>query len=95
MMETGVQEGTGWLGMIYANWPNDGSLYIMNADCSTGSCTFSTPGAYRLMLQVRDNSGILDTMDLYAVATPPGSSSGSVIRRMRCHAFAPSTSAAS
>ena len=45
MLETGIQEGTSWLGMLYANWPNNGDLFRINADCSGASsaCTFTNP----------------------------------------------------
>jgi subtilisin family serine protease len=38
-----------------------------------GSCRYDTPGVYWLMLQVQDNSGNVDLVSAYAVATPvPG-----------------------
>jgi subtilase family protein/PKD domain-containing protein len=35
-----------------------------------GSCTFTTPGSYWIEVMVRDNSGYLDVMSAYVVATP-------------------------
>ncbi|MBK5290128.1 MAG: S8 family serine peptidase [Acidobacteriia bacterium] len=42
-------------------------------DGPSGSCVFDTPGNYWIMLQVRDNDNLMDTMSVYAVVTPPGS----------------------
>ena len=35
-----------------------------------GSCTFTTPGAYWIRLLVEDNSGLVDVISAYVVATP-------------------------
>ena len=45
MIESGVQEGTSWMGMLYANWPNNGDLFRINADCSAAgsACSFTNP----------------------------------------------------
>lgn len=43
----------------------------------TGSCVYDTPGSYWIMLQVRDNNGLMDLLNAYVVATPPSSTSSS------------------
>ena len=40
---------------------------------STGSCTYDTPGNYWILLQVKDNDGLMDTVSAYVVVTPPSS----------------------
>lgn len=41
----------------------------------TGSCVYNTPGNYWIMLQVVDNSGLVDVLSAYAVVTPTSSTS--------------------
>jgi len=62
-----------------ASFDPDGTIQYYFFDCGsgaigysrpTGSCTFNTPGAYWIMLQVQDNSGNVDVISAYAVATP-------------------------
>ena len=40
-----------------------------------GRCVYDTPGNYWILLQVKDNDGLMDTLSAYAVVTPPGSPS--------------------
>ena len=46
----------------------DGSL--TKSRSPQGSCTFTTPGASWIVLLVQDNSGYVDLISAYAVATP-------------------------
>jgi len=47
--------------------------YTPGSQSPVGSCQYETPGVYWLMLQVQDDSGNLDLMPAYVVATPvPG-----------------------
>jgi hypothetical protein len=39
------------------------------------TCTYDIPGTYWIILQVIDNSGLLDVFPTYVVVTPPGSGS--------------------
>jgi subtilisin family serine protease/uncharacterized protein with FMN-binding domain len=43
----------------------------------TNSCVYDTPGNYWIMLQVKDNDGLMDTLSVYAVVTPASSGGGS------------------
>ena len=65
----------------------DGTIRSYFFDCGGGaiapgsqnskvSCTFDTPGMYWLQLMVQDNSGNVDTVSAYAVATPAESGGG-------------------
>jgi hypothetical protein len=65
-----------------ASFDPDGTIqwYYMNCGVSgftygsqspIGSCTYTTPGAYWMMLQIQDNSGYMDLVSAYAVVTPP------------------------
>jgi len=47
-----------------------GGSFASGPQNSKGSCTFVTPGTYYLLLEVQDNSGLLDIASAYAVATP-------------------------
>ena len=49
-----------------------GSNSFVNAGPRT-SCVYNTPGTYWIMLQVKDNNGLLDLISAYAVVTPPSS----------------------
>ena len=49
-----------------------GGGFTVGSTSSKGKCTFSTPGTYWLLLQVQDNSGQMDLVSSYVVATPPG-----------------------
>jgi subtilisin family serine protease len=42
---------------------------MMNGSKARGSCTFTSPGVYWIELMVRDNSGNVDVISTYAVAT--------------------------
>ncbi len=49
------------------------SGYTSGSQSPFGSCQYDTPGVYWLMLQVQDNSGNMDLVSAYVVATPvPG-----------------------
>jgi len=49
------------------------SGYTSGSQSPFGSCRYDTPGVYWLMLQVQDNSGNMDLVSAYVVATPvPG-----------------------
>ena len=48
-----------------------GGGFTVGSTNSKGQCTFSTPGTYWLLLQVQDNSGQMDLLSAYVVATPP------------------------
>jgi hypothetical protein len=61
----------------------DGNITFYFIDCggftvgqtgATGSCQFTTPGTYWLLLQVRDNTGYMGLTSKYVVATPAGGS---------------------
>jgi YD repeat-containing protein len=41
-----------------------------------GSCSYTNPGTYWLLLQVRDNTGLMDLLSAYVVVTPPGGGGG-------------------
>jgi subtilisin family serine protease len=47
-----------------------GGTFSSGGPSSKGKCTFNTPGSYWMLLQVQDNSGNVDIMSAYAVATP-------------------------
>jgi subtilisin family serine protease len=60
----------------------DGTIqwYFMNCGVSgfaagsqspIGSCSYTTPGTYWMILQVQDNSGSMDVVSTYAIVTPP------------------------
>ena len=59
----------------------DGTITAYYVDCSdgsvtasassAGSCTFNSPGIYWLLLQVRDNDGLMGLTSRYVVVTPP------------------------
>jgi hypothetical protein len=40
-----------------------------------GSCTYSTPGTYWMLLELTDSNGLTDVQSAYIVVTPPGSGS--------------------
>jgi subtilisin family serine protease len=42
---------------------------------ATGSCSFTTPGTYWLLLQVQDNAGLMGLVSKYVVAEPIGGGS--------------------
>jgi subtilisin family serine protease len=49
------------------------NTYTPGSQSPLGSCRYDTPGVYWLMLQVQDNSGNMDLVPAYVVATPvPG-----------------------
>src|SRR5438034_8235552 len=52
-----------------------GGTFTPGSQISKGSCTFTTPGTYWLLMQVSDDKRNNDITSLYAVATPapPGS----------------------
>jgi hypothetical protein len=52
--------------------------FAQGAQASSGTCTFTSPGAYWLLLKVHDNSGNEDTMDAYVVVTPGAGGGGPV-----------------
>ena len=54
---------------IICNYATGGFAYAG----PTGSCVYDTPGTYWIMLQVKDNDGLMDLMNAYAVVTPPSS----------------------
>jgi hypothetical protein len=47
-----------------------GGVFSPGAQSSKGKCTFNAPGSYWMLLQVQDNTGNVDIMSAYAVATP-------------------------
>jgi hypothetical protein len=47
-----------------------GGTFSSGVPSSKGKCTFNTPGSYWMLLQAQDNSGNVDIMSAYAVATP-------------------------
>jgi len=59
----------------------DGTIQNYLIDCGTGfgtastsptaTCSFTTPGMYWLLLEVQDNTGQMDLLSAYVVATPP------------------------
>jgi subtilisin family serine protease len=53
-----------------------GDDFTVGSTSPKGKCTFSAPGTYWLLLQVQDNSGQMDLVSAYVVATPPGGSIG-------------------
>ena len=55
----------------YTSCGDGGSTF--GSQSPLGSCRYDTPGVYWLMLQVQDNSGNVDLVSAYVVATPvPG-----------------------
>ena len=46
--------------------------YTVTSLQPTGSCTFSSPGTYWLLLQVQDNAGFVGVISKYVVVTPTG-----------------------
>src|ERR1019366_956010 len=52
-------------------WGTSGLAY----SGSRTSCTYDTPGTYWIMLEVVDNTGLLDVLPAYVVVTPPNSGS--------------------
>jgi len=55
----------------YVSCGDGGSTF--GSQSPLGSCRYDTPGVYWLMLQVQDNSGNVDLVSAYVVATPvPG-----------------------
>jgi hypothetical protein len=48
----------------------NGGGFTAGSQSSQGSCTFTTPGAYWIMLEIQDNSGNVDLISAYVVATP-------------------------
>ena len=53
-----------------------GGTFTVGSQNSRGSCTFNTPGAYWIVLEVEDNSFNVDLVSAYAVATPVQTGSG-------------------
>ena len=53
-----------------------GGGFTSGSGTPTGSCTFTTPGTYWLLLQVQDNTGNMDLMSAYVVASPPNGGGG-------------------
>src|SRR5437667_2594212 len=47
-----------------------GGSFTPGSQSAQGSCVFTMPGTYWIMLQVQDNSGNVDLISAYAVATP-------------------------
>ena len=83
---TDVESGTAPLTVnvdMSASVDPDGSITNYFIGCGTGftagqsgakgSCTFSTPGVYWMLLQVRDSSGFMGLVSKYVVVTPSGS----------------------
>jgi hypothetical protein len=71
-----------------ASFDLDGAVQYYFFDCGGGSltpgtqvskasCTFDTQGVYWILLQAQDDSGNVDTVSAYAVATPVQSGGGS------------------
>ncbi len=62
----------------------DGTVqsYTINCDYGSGSgsalagpqasCIYNTPGTYWIMMQAKDNDGLIDVLSAYAVVTPTG-----------------------
>jgi hypothetical protein len=48
-----------------------GGGFTAGSASATGTCTFTGPGTYWLLLQVQDNTGQMDLVSAYVVATPP------------------------
>jgi hypothetical protein len=53
-----------------------GGYFASPSSSPTGNCQFTTPGVYWLVLQVMDNSGLMDVLSTYVVATPSGGGGG-------------------
>ena len=51
-----------------------GGTFTPGSPSSHGSCSFSTPGTYWLLLEAEDNSFNFDILSAYVVVTPPASS---------------------
>lgn len=49
-----------------------GTGFATGSTSPKGSCTYTTPGAYWNELEVQDNSGYVDIISVYTVATPVG-----------------------
>ncbi len=47
-----------------------GGSFAVGTTIPTGSCTFTSPGTYWMMLQVRDNAGLMGLTSKYVVVTP-------------------------
>jgi hypothetical protein len=54
-----------------------GGYFAAPSSSPMGSCQFTTPGIYWLVLQVMDNSGLMDVASAYVVATPSTGGGGS------------------
>jgi hypothetical protein len=50
----------------------NGGGFTAGSTSAQGSCTYTTPGTYWIMLQVQDNSGNVDLISAYVVAAPAG-----------------------
>jgi hypothetical protein len=48
-----------------------GGTFTPGSTAGTGICTFTDPGVYWLLLQVRDNTGLMGLLSKYVVVTPP------------------------
>ena len=48
----------------------NGGGFTAGSQSSKGSCTYTTPGAYWIMLEIQDNNGNVDLISAYVVATP-------------------------
>jgi hypothetical protein len=57
-------------GSIRNYYVNCGETGLVRSRNPLGSCTFTTPGAYWIRLLVEDNSGLVDVISAYVVATP-------------------------
>jgi cellulose 1,4-beta-cellobiosidase len=53
-----------------------GGGFTPGSGAPTATCTYTTPGIYWLLLQVQDNSGQMDLVSAYVVATPPNGGGG-------------------
>src|SRR5499433_2427525 len=53
-----------------------GGGFTPGSGAPTATCTYTTPGIYWLLLQVQDNSGQMDLVSTYVVATPPNGGGG-------------------
>ena len=65
---SGSTDSDGSVASYYFNC--GGGTFSSGGQNSKGKCTFDTPGSYWMILQVQDNSGNMDIMSSYAVATP-------------------------
>jgi hypothetical protein len=54
----------------------NGGGFTAGSQSSQGSCTYTTPGAYWIMLEIQDTNGNVDLMSAYVVATPAAGGGG-------------------